>query len=213
MNRGRLRIAFICVVFGLLASWYMGLIRPPRPYFCNHFELREGPPWPTWGYPSPERDVYGQFAWTDHDYNVLLIALTGIAAPSHDQTSLYNSGRDAALWVGDSQGGKRVPIPRARNALFLVTADKRLQQLELPTDIAAKFDASFHQNPSAYVDQIDRLRNLLDKEHAKALDSALKDYQRPMPHLPTRPSTTNPTRISRNPGPSRICLGSLVEAL
>jgi hypothetical protein len=133
-----------CLVGGLgfVLACCAGVIRPPRPMFCDGYAAGGFGLVPYWIPNTPLRDAHGHWLWVDKGDNVLAIHATGTAdsGRSHAMTGGRTQARIrlGSAW-DDVRDNQYVTVPRVRDALVVVLPDGRWTAFDLDRGQAERF--------------------------------------------------------------------------
>lgn len=162
----------------VVVSLYIGLIKPPRPMYCNVYGLHHrGQMFPSWGpsYP-PMRDELGRVGWADFIDDAILIvepadlqgAGTWWMRPGILTTRLQSRHVDRHM----------VSVNWERRVLVVVRSDGQAQTFRISGSAAVRFySETVIQQDSTLPNLFDAARKILHVDDHKRFDEFLKSSQ------------------------------------
>lgn len=155
---------------------YVGLLKPPRPMYCNVYGYtHRGDYFKSWGPSSYMSDTSGRIGWADFTDNALLI-VDPLKPKLVPPWSLQPGLNSTNISLGDSD--VVATVSRKTNVLVLIRNDGQIAEYRINEGIAKTFhDENVFHNNTMCPSLIDAARNVLIIDDKEAFDVFLRARQ------------------------------------
>lgn len=131
--------ALLATIMGGVLS-FVGVIKPPRPAFCNEYGYyMRGQWWPRWHPTHRRTDSAGSVSWIDIADNSILIVLPTDDRHLRECHVSIEVQDQATFRVSDRHSNETVTVQRSPNRLILVNDRNHVKMFPIRRDCAMDF--------------------------------------------------------------------------
>lgn len=180
LTTGRLLVGCLLGGVGFVIAFCAGIVRPPRPMFCDNYAAGGFEVVPMWQPNTPFVDGHGHWLWIDQGDNLVALQATGKAERRRSH-ALSRGLTSARFRLGgpdvDEQYDRHVTIPRARDALVVILPDGRWQAFPSKGQARPFFLDCLYQDPIPNL--LSEVATLLDADTRGRFDEFIRGYSPP----------------------------------
>lgn len=165
---------------GFVIAFCAGIIRLPRPMFCDGYGAGGFEVVPMWQPNTPLVDGHGQWLWIDEGDNLVALQATGTAERSRSH-ALRRGLASARIRLGgaevDEQNDRHVIIPRTQDALIVILPDGQRQAFPSKGQARTFFRACAEKDP--FPNLLVEVGTLLDADAKSRFEEFVRGYSPP----------------------------------